>query len=1690
MKGFKSFATKTEVPFSDGFNCVLGPNGSGKCLTGDAQVQLANGRVVSIQQLVDQHEKRSTPMDDGWMALGDGTSVLAVDKRMRLIKKPIQAFVKRTAPKTLLRIQTKTGRSVTATPYHPLFGLKNGTFTALRADELTEGMRIATPRTLPVQATSNVFYELLDLITTKDSLYVPNTQQLQTIVRERKKGTWKETAKQARIPYLALKSFLDGQAINVAYLIKLLRWYNLSNDAIIEHLAIMKGKSTSKTLRVPWNNSKEFSRFLGLILAEGRLTKNGQVWFVNGTEEIVKEYYVLTQKLFGAHTTINEYKPRAWDVITYSKPLITLLKHFGVGQNSGDKSVAGWYFGRANNNELSALLSGLYDGDGYVSHNTIQLTTKSPKLAHAVNTALLRLGIIARTQEIVKIATNTGFSGVYQQVSVYGSEQYTSFAEKISLLHPLKQERLRNAATRKTNPNHDLLEVNELVRQAVKEQGIAIKPLRKQFPRLEAYVYNQCLPTRQGVALLLEKVFTKQTRATKQLTTVCASDLLWDEVVSIEEITPKDPWVYDLCVEEHHNFIANNIVVHNSNILDSLCFVLGKSGSKSLRAEKTANLIYNGGKSKKAAKQGEVHIYFDNTSGVFPVKEKEIKISRIVKASGQSDYKINDETRTRTEITDLLAHARINPDGYNIILQGDIVKLVEMSPNERRTIIEEISGINIYEEKKAKAARELERVDQQLKEAEIVLAERKTYLTELKKERDQALKFRELDEKIKRNKKTINHRKQEEREKKIAELEEKMASEREGINTIQDLIDDLKKQILEKKRQADEVARELEEKGGKEEVQITREVEELKVGVALKKQRQQQLNTELERINKRKQELTTSQKDTKDRIERLQKEIQTAEKKISTREKDRLTLEKKVEEFRKKNDLEGAAQIDSKIADIDKNAENLQEELGRLREQQQELLRNKDKLEFRIQTIDEKVNKVLEAQKENKQQLQVLKAKRTELTRVLAELNTALDRGSSIVPEIQTAKGKLESRRDQLSKLRARQLSIQERMAGSVAVKKILEMRAKNKKIYGTVAELGSASSEHGLALEIAAGARARSIVVEDDQTAQECIHYLKSHQLGVATFLPLNKLSARTIPTELRTLKISGVHGLALDLVQYDKRFEKAFQHVLGSTLVVQDVTAARKVGVGKTRMVTLDGDLIESSGAMTGGYRARKQGAGAAFQEQELSGKLGEIEKEVADYESIVSRLTSEQQGLDTSIQELRERRHQLEDEVSALERELHIDSADIDASQEDKKKLRVEAQALEKDIDEIIMTVSAKNKELGRLKMEKHSLREKITQLRSPQLLAEMNTFDQQRQRIGEEIVAIRTEMQGLKNQISSVHQPELENITKILDQHDKENKGFLEEQEQLKKEVKEDEATLKEKEKGVEQFRKQYKALFETRSKLQEEVTKLEEKTIREEEKIRKAEHTLNASSIQMAQLKAELAGLKEEGREYEGIEPFKTKALEDIMAEIKQFERMVQDMGAVNMKALEMYERVETEYNTLVNKKETLSGEREDVLLMINEIDARKRELFMRTFEAIEEQFKSIFASLSSKGEAFLELEDPEDPFAAGLNIRVRLSGTKFMDIRSLSGGEKTMTALAFLFAIQEHQPASFYVLDEVDAALDKKNSERLARLVREYCDEAQYIIISHNDGVISEADTLFGVSMNEHGESQVTSLKI
>ncbi len=1146
----------------------------------------------------------------------------------------------------------------------------------------------------------------------------------------------------------------------------------------------------------------------------------------------------------------------------------------------------------------------------------------------------------------------------------------------------------------------------------------------------------------------------------------------------------------ELVFGEKFNVILGPNGSGKSNVFDSLCFVLGKSSAKGLRADKSANLIYNGGKSKKPAKSGEVSIYFDNSKKAFPIDTAELKLTRIIRSSGQSIYKINDQTRTRQQVLEILSVARIDPQGHNIVLQGDIVHLVEMSPLERREIIEEIAGISVYEEKKEKALRELTRVENKINEAEIILTERKGYLRELKKERDQAQKYKDLDDKIKRNKATLLDKQIREKSSKRTELEKNINGNNEEIEKIQNKINELKKKVEEKKEEIEIINKEVEEKGEKEQVQVHKEIEQIRVDFALNKQRIETLKQELFKLGERKSELERSHKEIDDKIKIINRTKHDAINRIEQKEREVNQINAKLSVFKEKNKIEDAQDIDVKIEEIDKNADEIQEKISRLREQQQNLLREKDKYELRLQGVDERIEKVLLLKKENKDAIETLKKNKEQFKETANELNTCITEDSSLSAQLNNARSKLLSRKEELARVNARNAGIKEQIFGNKAIKAVLDLKGQIKGIHGPVSQLGNVGEEYSLALGIAAGARMRSIVVETDEVAAKCITYLKEHRLGIATFLPLNKLRPSIIKTELRTLKGShGVVGMAIDLVNYDEKYAKVFQYVFGNTLIVEDVNTARKIGIGKIRMVTKTGDLMDQSGAMQGGHREKS--STLRFQEQEVTNQIKQLESEINDSTNIVSKLEKSKNDNENRLSELKSTKAELEAEILKTERSLHLDSDDMGATEEEKTKLQEEITRIDSELAKIQGELQSMNKEMVDMKIEKQKLREKITELRNPALLAEMNSFEEKKQELREELSSLRGDLKNSDSEISNILMPEKENIDKILKQQIREKEEFENENKKLVDVVKEQGKNLIEKEKQEKKFYAQFKGLFNSRTKLSEEVSKAENIVSNKQDDLRRFEHKNNSLSIDRAKIVGELEGLEEEYKQYEGVPLFKNKSEEEIKREVYQFERMTQDIGAVNMKALEIYEKAETEYNSLTNKKEKLAHEREDVLILINEIDSKKKDLFMKTFNVLNKNFEAIFKTLATKGEAFLKLEDEKDPFNGGTEIKVRIAGKKFLDIRSLSGGEKTMTALAFIFAVQEHDPASFYILDEVDAALDKKNSEKLAELVRQYSGRAQYILVSHNDGVITQADNLYGVSMNgATATSKVTSLKI
>ena len=1122
-----------------------------------------------------------------------------------------------------------------------------------------------------------------------------------------------------------------------------------------------------------------------------------------------------------------------------------------------------------------------------------------------------------------------------------------------------------------------------------------------------------------------------------------------------------------------------------SNLLDALTFVLGRRSSKAMRAEKAANLIYNGGKKKNPSKEAIVSIHFDNAKKTFPLNEKEIIVSRILKPSGNSKYKINNKTKTRTEVLELLSHGKIDPDGYNIILQGDIVRFCQMPGEERRQIVEEIAGISQYEERKLKSIRELDRVNERIKEADIVLAERKTYLKELKKERDQAIEYKQLNTDLQKHKATLATVRINKHNKNLSEIEEKLNKFNTQIKEHNDVIETSKKEIDTLKAEMKKINDEIERKGEKEQVELNRKIEGLKVEMATNKTKIDSYKNEIQRLKDRHEALSKDNKDANEKLKSIDREKKDLEKSINAKQADLTKIEKEIENFRKKNKFD-TGDLHKEVHKLDEQADKKDEEIQKLRHEQQEILREKDQMEFKLNEMQTQFEKVVNLQKENKAQLARLRSLSSEVKELDKKIKKLIDEDQDLVTKLRSSREEYSEATGKLARLEAKSAQIKERSMADQAISTVMSLKKQVKGIHGTVSDLGSVKSKYALALEMAAGGRIKHVVVEDDKVAEKCINHLKKSKAGSATFLPLNKIKSRPISNKSLA---KGTHGFAIDLVDYDKKFKSVFELALGDTLVVDDIPAARKIGIGKVRMVTLEGDLIEGTGAMRGGYNKKRASLG--FGEKEVSKGIGDLNERVASLQSSIGMYERKRLEVNEKLNKFREQKASVEGEQIKLERSLHLEGGQTDGFKDTKAKLQQNLKDADKRLQEVVKEISKLNKELTDVKIKRQQSRNKINEMRNPTLIAQMTAFEEKRTELRESIVKLETELKNLTEQSKNILGPEAKKVLKIIEENEKEEKKFTKLIDEFNDKLKKQAAELKVKEKDAKEFYQQFKGLFSKRDQKMSEVQKIEKKIDSKDILVKGTEQKLNALNIDATKIKAQLAGLNEEMEHYKDVEVFKTKTNEqELQSTISSLGRKQNNIGNVNLKALEVYEEIEKEYNALLEKKVTLETEKDDVHKMIDEIESSKTQIFMRTFNVVNDVFKQFFKKLSTKGEAYMEIENNEKPFDAGVDIKVKLSSKKFMDIKSLSGGEKTLTALAFIFAIQEHDPAMFYIMDEVDAALDKHNSEKLADLIRNYAGRAQYIVISHNDAVISEADKLYGVSMNEHGMSHITTLEL
>ncbi len=1076
----------------------------------------------------------------------------------------------------------------------------------------------------------------------------------------------------------------------------------------------------------------------------------------------------------------------------------------------------------------------------------------------------------------------------------------------------------------------------------------------------------------------------------------------------------------EIILPENLNCVMGPNGSGKSNVAEAICFALGKTSKKDLRAEKLGDLVFNGGKKLPPSKFAKVKIILDNKNGKFPTDDDELIISRKVSQEGRSLYRVNGKRQTQDYVHTMLDNANIDPDGYNIVMQGEIPAFVEMSTEERREIIEDLSGISIYEEKKKKSMLKMDKVEQRLKEAGIIIREKERHMEELKKEKEEAEKFAKLQKElrykkalkikneimnIKENRDKINSKISEH----VSELE-KLEGERDSIVS----------NIEDNSKRLEKINKKTEELGGEEQIKLTNEIDESRKKINEIKTEIENGKNEIEKIKKRKIQIEEDIKLNKEEFEKLEKKIKLFSDEI-IKQKEKVDIEKS--SFEKLNNLDRErVRLNSKIHQIEKDFVSLQNTLEKKEEKKKAFEKKKELL------------KKLESKKE------LLKNILEEREKISFDLKNCRDELNAYAKELHSLEGKKEVLFRLLNK----------------GTRAVLQAKKNGKLlgIHGIVSQLGKTNEKYSLPLKIAAGGRGNSIVVDDFKSAENAIEFLRKNKLGYATFLPLDRIKGRIITKDFDSE--DGFIGYAIDLIKFDKKYEDIFKYVFSDTVIINDMKIARKIGKKKYRMVTLEGDLIEKSGAMTGGQRGDKS---VGFKSESIEDKINKIKNKIDE-----KRI---------SIQTLAEKKDSYQDKISDMQNEVfHIKSSIEDIEDFD-----------DTEIDEIKEKLEKKSDEIEELKNSLEKLPDKVEQ-------EEIKKMSERVESLQEVLNNKKAEKQGVKLELNVIER-DLERSKGVLNDLKKEKNNFEEKIKVRSQNLKGIQKELKEKLEEEKKFHKELKDLYKERNEINEINKKFEIKKASFEEKINNMREKINTFKLDLAEINAKLEGRNAAMQEYEDlkIEEIK-KDVFKIENEIRELEMKLNNFGAVNMRALDAYKEVESEYVELKDRFDKLEGEKQEVLNLISEIETRKKESFIESYKNVADNFERIFSTLSPGGEARLILENEESVFDGGLDIFAKHRGKKFISLRAMSGGEKTITTLAFIFAIQEYQPSPFYILDEVDAALDKENSEMLGRLLDEYSKKSQFIVVTHNDSILSHADNIYGVHLNKLGESQIVSVKL
>lgn len=1142
-----------------------------------------------------------------------------------------------------------------------------------------------------------------------------------------------------------------------------------------------------------------------------------------------------------------------------------------------------------------------------------------------------------------------------------------------------------------------------------------------------------------------------------------------------------------------------------SNITEAIRWVLGEQSAKSLRGGKMPDIIFAGSESRKQLNIAEVTVVLDNTDNYLPLGFSEVSVTRRYRRTGESDFFINKKACRLKDIQDLFMDSGLGKESFSIISQGKVEAIFASKPEDRRGIFEEAAGVLKYKQRKRKAEQKLFETEDNLSRVQDIIYELEDQLTPLAAQSEAAKEFLALKKELTATDVSLT----------VAKIKQT----RDSWESAKTDFEELSKTVEEKSRFIQQTEQQLgtlrEKRGSLDEQLETGQQQLLHLSEALKQAEGQKALLSERSKNTQKtsaeyRETLNEQRKKKDDAQANLQEVQTQQ---ADKQTEKVALEEKIQQLTneaekyKKSPKELLEDLRGTYVELMQESANVSNELKYLeRQYTQETAKNQQSV-TRFEALRDQLEELTEQQSAAQTKTKTLEAQLTEEQenyRRLAEEKNAAQQ------QLQKEQQLMYDMMSQVQQARARQKSlqeIQENYSGFYqGVRSVLQHKEQLSGIVGAVAELIEVPEKYTLAIETALGASAQHIIVENEKDARQGITFLKKQRSGRGTFLPLTTIKPRSLGAHhYQAIKdVDGFLGVASELVSFSENVAPVMQNLLGAIVIARDLDSANLLARQlryQVRIVSLDGDVMNAGGSMTGG--ATKQGnRGNLFNQghelaewtkryeeinQALQAKeafVRDLQAKIADQTESLETLRTQGEQTRLAYQEAQSSEERVATELTRLQKEQSLFSYEakelesfLNDYQVQKETLEFKQVELKTQQDKINQEIQQLNEESDQLEEKRAGINAELSRLQADYAVLDERLLYLERQALGfeEQINELTNQIVNLENQLlalssdSSDHEESEESLTQRLTEL----------------------ATARE------HLQEQLAVWKEMRQSLQQQVDQADSELTeanREQKQLlaRQSQADVQKNRNEL-KLDNALAYLQEEySLTFEGAEAQADPEIDQQVAqtEVSHLKQAIEKLGPVNLNAIEQYQQVEERYDFLTTQRDDLLSAKEQLFETMDEMDDEVKTRFFTTFQAIREKFNVVFPNMFGGGRAELVLTDPDDLLNTGIEIEAQPPGKKLQSLSLLSGGERALTAIALLFSIIQVRPVPFCVLDEVEAALDEANVARFGRYLSAFQNDTQFIVVTHRKGTMEAADVLYGVTMQESGVSKIISVRL